>query len=56
MPFEMREGHRAPTNNDEEAALRAWYHALYEHGLLGASWPEAWGGDPDHSPLFTSSS
>lgn len=51
MPFEMREGHRAPTNNDEEAALRAWYHTLYEHGLLGASWPEAWGGDPDHSAV-----
>ena len=51
MPFEMREGHRAPTNGDEESALRAWYRTLYEHGLLGASWPEAWGGDPDHSSV-----
>jgi alkylation response protein AidB-like acyl-CoA dehydrogenase len=50
-PFEMREGHRAPTTDSEEAALRSWYRTLYESGLLGASWPEEWGGDPEHNPV-----
>jgi alkylation response protein AidB-like acyl-CoA dehydrogenase len=50
-PFEMREGHRAPTGPQEESDLRTWYRALYEHGLVGASWPEQWGGDPGHHPV-----
>ena len=50
-PFEIREGHRAPTSALEESALRTWYHTLYEHGLIGASWPEQWGGDPGHHPV-----
>ena len=51
MPLEMREGHRAPTDQKEEAALRAWYRTLYEHQLLGASWPEEWGGTAGHQPV-----
>jgi alkylation response protein AidB-like acyl-CoA dehydrogenase len=50
-PFEMREGHRAPTCAQEESALRSWYRTLYERGLVGASWPEQWGGDPGHHPV-----
>jgi alkylation response protein AidB-like acyl-CoA dehydrogenase len=50
-PFEMREGHRAPTSSQEESALRTWYRQLYDHGLIGASWPEQWGGVPGHHPI-----
>jgi alkylation response protein AidB-like acyl-CoA dehydrogenase len=50
-PYEMREGHRAPTNAQEELSLRSWYRTLYEYGLLGASWPEEWGGDPGHNAV-----
>jgi alkylation response protein AidB-like acyl-CoA dehydrogenase len=49
-PFEIREGHRAPTTPDQEAALRSWYRTLYESGLVGGSWPVEWGGDPEHQP------
>jgi alkylation response protein AidB-like acyl-CoA dehydrogenase len=51
MPFPSREGHRAPTTPDEEQALHRWYRTLYEHDLLGGSWPEEWGGNPHHLPL-----
>jgi alkylation response protein AidB-like acyl-CoA dehydrogenase len=50
-PFQMREGHRAPTTPEEESSLRTWYRVLYENGLIGASWPADRGGDPDHNPL-----
>jgi alkylation response protein AidB-like acyl-CoA dehydrogenase len=50
-PFQAREGHRAPSTAQDEAALRAWYRTMYETGLLGASWPGEWGGRPDHQPL-----
>jgi alkylation response protein AidB-like acyl-CoA dehydrogenase len=49
-PFEMREGHRAPADGQQEAALRKWYRTLYDNQLLGSSWPEEWGGDPAHKP------
>jgi alkylation response protein AidB-like acyl-CoA dehydrogenase len=45
-----REGHRAPAGEDEERQLRAWFKAMYDHGLLGADWPVEYGGDPDHHP------
>jgi alkylation response protein AidB-like acyl-CoA dehydrogenase len=47
-PGEMREGHRAPTTDQDEAALRSWYRTLYDNQLLGGSWPKEWGGSPDH--------
>jgi alkylation response protein AidB-like acyl-CoA dehydrogenase len=50
-PFEAREGHRAPENPEQEAALRKWYADMYREGLAGAGWPEEWGGDPDHRPV-----
>ena len=50
MPYEVREGHRAPESPEQEMALRAWYAQLYDHQLLGGSWPAEWGGDPDHLP------
>lgn len=49
-PGPTREGHRAPTSPEQEAALRAWYRTLYDEGLLGADWPTEWGGRPDHEP------
>ncbi len=49
-PFQAREGHRAPESPEQEAALRRWYGVLYEEGLVGAGWPEEWGGDPGHRP------
>ncbi len=44
------EGMRVPRNADEEEAVRSWLAALYEAGYLGAGWPTAWGGRPDHRP------
>jgi alkylation response protein AidB-like acyl-CoA dehydrogenase len=49
---EAREGHRAPTNPDEEAALRAWYRTMFTEGLSGAGWPQERGGKADHHPLY----
>jgi len=46
------EGVRAPTNADEEAAIRDWLRSLYEAGHLGAGWPEEWGGRPGHPAVF----
>ena len=51
MPFAMREGHRAPESKEQEGGLRRWYRTLFDNGLLGASWPTEWGGDPEHQPL-----
>jgi alkylation response protein AidB-like acyl-CoA dehydrogenase len=48
MPYVAREGHTAPTSAEQEQALRTWYRTLYAEGLIGASWPEEFGGDPDH--------
>jgi alkylation response protein AidB-like acyl-CoA dehydrogenase len=42
------EGQRVPRDAAEERAIRAWLAALYEAGYLGAGWPPAWGGRPDH--------
>jgi alkylation response protein AidB-like acyl-CoA dehydrogenase len=50
-PFEAREGFRAPSSPEQEAAMRTWYRTMYETGLLGAQWPEEWGGRPAHDPL-----
>jgi alkylation response protein AidB-like acyl-CoA dehydrogenase len=50
-PFEAREGHRAPSSKEQEAAMRTWYRTMYESGLIGASWPQEWGGRPEHEPL-----
>jgi alkylation response protein AidB-like acyl-CoA dehydrogenase len=50
-PAPAREGHRAPTSAPQDAELRAWYRVMFETGLLGASWPEGWGGRPDHDPI-----
>jgi alkylation response protein AidB-like acyl-CoA dehydrogenase len=50
-PPPSREGHRAPTSPEEEAALRSWYRSLFSAGLLGAAWPQEWGGRPDHEPV-----
>ena len=50
-PYEAREGHRAPASVAQEAALRAYYRALYDHRLLGATWPADRGGDPAHHPI-----
>jgi alkylation response protein AidB-like acyl-CoA dehydrogenase len=49
-PLETREGHRAPTSPQQEAALRRWYQTMYDEGLVGAAWPREWGGRPDHRP------
>jgi alkylation response protein AidB-like acyl-CoA dehydrogenase len=48
---ESREGHRAPTDEAEERALRAWYRTMYDEGLAGADWPAARGGRDGHHPL-----
>jgi alkylation response protein AidB-like acyl-CoA dehydrogenase len=45
------EGVRAPTNPDEERAIRDWLRALYDNGYLGAGWPQEWGGRADHLPV-----
>jgi alkylation response protein AidB-like acyl-CoA dehydrogenase len=50
-PIVAREGHRAPLNDEEDAQLRRWFAALYEHGLVGADWPLEHGGRADHHPL-----
>jgi alkylation response protein AidB-like acyl-CoA dehydrogenase len=50
-PGEMREGHRAPTSDQEESALRTWYRTMYENQLLGASWPTEWGGTAEHQSI-----
>jgi alkylation response protein AidB-like acyl-CoA dehydrogenase len=49
---EAREGHRAPTTDEEERELRHWYQVMFTEGLSGAAWPVEWGGRPDHHPLF----
>jgi alkylation response protein AidB-like acyl-CoA dehydrogenase len=49
---EAREGHRAPTDPNEEAALRQWYRAMFAEGLSGAGWPQEWGGSTHHHPLY----
>jgi alkylation response protein AidB-like acyl-CoA dehydrogenase len=49
LPF--REGVRVPRNGEEEHAIRRWLGSLYEAGYLGAGWPVAWGGRPDHRPV-----
>jgi alkylation response protein AidB-like acyl-CoA dehydrogenase len=46
-----REGHRAPLTDEEDAQLRRWFAALYEHGLVGADWPLEHGGRAEHHPL-----
>ena len=51
-PFEAREGHRAPTSETQETALRRWYRIMYDEGLLGAAWPVEWGGRPGHDPQY----
>src|SRR4029453_10620139 len=43
---DMRDGLRMPSCPEEEDALRAWYRALFDAGLLGGAWPRSWGGDP----------
>lgn len=50
-PIVAREGHRAPFDDEQEAQLRRWFAALYEHGLVGADWPVEYGGRADHHPL-----
>ncbi len=50
-PGAAREGHRAPTSDAEEAALRTYYRTLYSERILGAAWPADRGGDADHHPL-----
>lgn len=50
-PIVAREGHRAPLDDREEAQLRTWFAALYDHGLVGADWPVEYGGRPDHHPV-----
>lgn len=50
-PFEMREGHRAPESDEQETELRSWYRTLFDEKILGGSWPEEWGGDPDHQAV-----
>ena len=40
----IREGHRAPTNEEQERQLRQWFAKLYAGGLLGADWPPEYGG------------
>lgn len=49
--IEAREGFRAPGTDDEDRRVRAWFRAMYDHGLLGADWPVEHGGDPEHHPL-----
>jgi alkylation response protein AidB-like acyl-CoA dehydrogenase len=49
-PITMRTGVRAPEPADIPA-LRRWNAILYETGLLGGDWPQAWGGRADHHPL-----
>lgn len=50
-PIVAREGHRAPLDDEQDAQLRRWFAALYEHGLVGADWPVEHGGRADHHPL-----
>jgi alkylation response protein AidB-like acyl-CoA dehydrogenase len=45
------EGLRVPEGPDEEAAIRLWLRNLYDAGLLGAGWPEEWGGSASHHPI-----
>jgi alkylation response protein AidB-like acyl-CoA dehydrogenase len=49
---EAREGHRAPTTPEEEIALRQWYRTMFAERLSGAGWPQEWGGNTDHHPLY----
>lgn len=51
-PITAREGRRAPENAEQEAALRHWFAALFEAGLIGADWPVEHGGRADHHPLY----
>lgn len=48
---EAREGHRAPTNAEQEAELRRWFAGLFDAGFVGADWPVEHGGRPGHHPL-----
>ncbi len=50
-PFVAREGHRAPTTPEQEAAMRGWYRTMYDTGLLGANWPPELGGRAGHQPV-----
>src|SRR5688572_27068029 len=47
----QRSGVRAPESQDEADLLRRWAADLHDAGFLGASWPEAWGGQPDQDPM-----
>lgn len=49
--IEAREGHRAPEDAAQEAALRTWFAALFDAGFCGGDWPVEHGGRADHHPL-----
>lgn len=50
-PIVAREGHRAPEDPKQEAALRTWFAGLFDAGFVGADWPVEYGGRADHHPL-----
>lgn len=44
------DGIRVPRDTSTETAVRAWYARLFAAGMMGGSWPERYGGQPDHHP------
>jgi len=47
----VKAGVRSPETEEELATLRSWTAKLFEAGYVGADWPEAYGGRPDHDVL-----
>lgn len=45
------DGIRVPRDAHTERAVRNWYAGLFSVGYMGGSWPAAYGGHEQHSPL-----
>lgn len=44
------DGVRVPRDTDTDTAVRNWYAQLFSAGLMGGSWPRAYGGRDGHTP------
>jgi len=50
-PGPWYDGVRVPRDANTERAVRRWYAELFSAGYMGGSWPAAYGGRDDHTPI-----